>query len=75
MQDYKVSSVIGSDGTIYIGSNDHKLYAINHDGTLKWTYAAGGGVSAYLIILNCTSLDVIIITDLLLLFHFVCVHT
>ena len=24
--------VIGSDGTIYIGSNDYKLYAINADG-------------------------------------------
>jgi parallel beta-helix repeat protein len=30
--------VIGSDGTIYIGSSDNKLYALNVDGTVKWTY-------------------------------------
>lgn len=27
-----------------MGSEDHKLYAINPDGTLKWTYSTGGGV-------------------------------
>jgi outer membrane protein assembly factor BamB len=30
------SPTIDSDGTIYIGSNDKKLYAINPDGTEKW---------------------------------------
>ncbi len=35
------SPSIGSDGTIYIGSGDGKLYAINPDGTLKWNYAIG----------------------------------
>ena len=33
-----VSPAIGSDGTIYFGSNDKNLYALNPDGTLKWTY-------------------------------------
>jgi outer membrane protein assembly factor BamB len=43
---------IGADGTVYIGGGyvpvtsdvDGKLYAINHDGTLKWIYQAGGPV-------------------------------
>jgi len=32
------SPAIGSDGTIYVGSNDGYLYAINPDGTLKWKF-------------------------------------
>ncbi len=35
------SPAIGSDGTIYIGSNDKNVYAINPDGTLKWKYTTG----------------------------------
>jgi glucose dehydrogenase len=35
------SPVIGSDGTIYVGSSDHKLYAVNPDGTKKWEFATG----------------------------------
>ncbi len=35
------SPVIGSDGTIYIGSEDKKLYAIKPDGTQKWSYTTG----------------------------------
>ena len=35
------SPAIGADGTIYVGSDDTKLYAINPDGTLKWSYATG----------------------------------
>lgn len=27
---------IGADGTVYVGSNDDKLYAFNPDGSLKW---------------------------------------
>ena len=38
------SPVIGSDGTVYEGSYDGKLYAINPDGTLKWSYASGGRI-------------------------------
>jgi len=32
-------SAIGSDGTVYIGSRDKKVYAINPDGTKKWEFA------------------------------------
>lgn len=35
------SPTIAPDGTIYIGSHDNKLYAINPDGTLKWKFNAG----------------------------------
>src|SRR6185369_11020223 len=36
------SPAIASDGTIYIGSNDQRLYAINPDGTKKWAFQTGG---------------------------------
>jgi outer membrane protein assembly factor BamB len=36
--------VIGADGTIYVGSDDNKLYAIRADGTLKWSYTTGSAV-------------------------------
>ncbi|WP_321506270.1 PKD domain-containing protein [uncultured Methanoregula sp.] len=32
---------IGADGTIYTGSNDKKFYALNPDGTAKWSYTTG----------------------------------
>ena len=35
---------IGSDGTIYVGSNDNNLYAINPNGSLKWAFKTGGEV-------------------------------
>jgi outer membrane protein assembly factor BamB len=35
---------IGADGTIYVGSLDNKLYAINPDGSLKWSYTTGHDV-------------------------------
>ncbi len=35
------SPAIGSDGTIYVGSDDNKLYAINPDGTEKWNFTTG----------------------------------
>ena len=38
------SPAIGSDGTIYIGSDDGGLYAINTDGTLKWRFSAGSQI-------------------------------
>jgi len=31
--------VIGADGTVYVGSDDYNLYALNPDGTLKWKLA------------------------------------
>ena len=40
------SPVIGSDGTIYVGSSDCKLYALNADGSVKWTYTTGGSVNS-----------------------------
>jgi outer membrane protein assembly factor BamB len=36
------SAAIGSDGTIYIGSADGNLYAVNPDGSHKWEFANGG---------------------------------
>jgi PKD repeat protein len=38
------SAVIGSDGTIYVGSYDKNLYALNSDGSLKWSYTTGGDI-------------------------------
>jgi hypothetical protein len=32
------SPAVGADGTIYMGSDDNRLYALNPDGTLKWFY-------------------------------------
>ena len=38
------SPAIGTDGTIYVGSQDDYLYAVNFDGSLKWRFYAGGVV-------------------------------
>jgi outer membrane protein assembly factor BamB len=38
------SPVVGSDGTIYVGSWNDKLYAINPDGTCKWSKEMYGSV-------------------------------
>jgi|GEM_PF-3504048 len=38
------SAAIGADGTIYVGSWDNHLYAINPDGTLGWRYETGNRV-------------------------------
>ena len=35
---------IASDGTIYIGSEDRYIYALNPNGTLKWRYRTGDRV-------------------------------
>ncbi len=40
------SPAIGSNGTIYVGSWDDNLYAINPDGTLKWSYAIGSNIDS-----------------------------
>ncbi|MEW6620109.1 MAG: PQQ-binding-like beta-propeller repeat protein [bacterium] len=40
------SPAIGVDGTIYVGSHDHKLYAINPDGTKKWEFATESHVGS-----------------------------
>src|SRR6478672_5616067 len=36
------SPAIAPDGTIYVGSNDHRLYALKPDGTKKWEFRTGG---------------------------------
>lgn len=44
--DIKPSSpAIADDGTIYIGSYDNKIYALNPDGTLKWSYTTGARIN------------------------------
>jgi len=40
------SPAIAQDGTIYVGSCDHYLYAINPDGSLKWKFKTGNWVSS-----------------------------
>ncbi len=40
------SPAIGSDSTIYIGSWDNKLYAINPDGSKKWEFLTGSHVAS-----------------------------
>jgi outer membrane protein assembly factor BamB len=40
------SPAIGSDGTIYFGSDDKKLYALFPNGTKKWEYSAGNDVTS-----------------------------
>jgi outer membrane protein assembly factor BamB len=37
------SPAVGADGTIYVGSADDNLYAVNpSDGTQKWAFTTGG---------------------------------
>ena len=39
------SPAIGSDGTVYVGSNDHKVYALDGStGKKKWEFVTGGDV-------------------------------
>jgi outer membrane protein assembly factor BamB len=33
------SPTIGADGTIYVGSTDGKVYALNPDGSQRWSFA------------------------------------
>jgi len=40
------SPAIGQDGTIYVGSDDGNLYAINPNGTLKWKFKTKSVVSS-----------------------------
>jgi outer membrane protein assembly factor BamB len=40
------SPAVSCDGTIYVGSDDGFLYAVNPDGTLKWKYETGGSIVA-----------------------------
>ena len=38
------SPAVASDGTIYVGGMDGRLYAIDRDGSLKWTFKASDRV-------------------------------
>ena len=40
------SPAIGSDGTIYFGSKDKKLYAVTKEGKLKWSFETEGEVES-----------------------------
>ena len=40
------SPAIGADGTIYVGSDDNRLYAISRHGSLKWSFLTGGPVES-----------------------------
>jgi outer membrane protein assembly factor BamB len=40
------SPVIDENGTIYVGSDDHYLYAISPDGSLKWKYLTADEIVA-----------------------------
>lgn len=40
------SPAIDVEGTVYIGSSDGKLYAINADGTLKWSFQTKGAIES-----------------------------
>ncbi len=35
------SPIVGTDGTVYVGSLDGQFVALNPDGSLKWRYSAG----------------------------------
>ena len=42
----RTAPAIGSDGTIYVGSLDHKIYAISADGSQQWVWATAGEVNS-----------------------------
>jgi outer membrane protein assembly factor BamB len=40
------SPVVGDDGTVYFGSRNSHVYAINPDGSEQWRFKTGGGIDA-----------------------------
>ena len=46
IESFDVSPVIDEKGDVYFGSEDGYVYALNVDGSLKWNYATGDGVTA-----------------------------
>jgi len=44
---YGGGAVVGSDGTIYQGARDKKVYAINPNGTQKWAFTGVGNFDAF----------------------------
>lgn len=43
-QGLQSSPAIGTDGTIYFGSDGGILFALNRDGSIKWEYKTGGSI-------------------------------
>ncbi len=43
----KSSPAVGLDGTVYIGSENGRLYAIKHDGTMRWEFQTETGVTCF----------------------------
>ncbi|MGR3295300.1 MAG: outer membrane protein assembly factor BamB family protein, partial [Candidatus Bathyanammoxibius sp.] len=40
------SPVVDSEGTVYVGSWDKKLYAVDSGGKLKWSYETGASIAS-----------------------------
>ena len=40
------SPAVGSDGTVYVGSEDANLYAVSSRGSLQWSFATDGELSS-----------------------------
>ena len=38
------SAAVDKDGTVYVGSYDNKIYAINPDGTERWEFVTDGAI-------------------------------
>ena len=43
-EDVSSSPVIGSDGRVYVGSYDNRIYCLNPTGSLLWSYLTGDSV-------------------------------
>jgi hypothetical protein len=43
-EDVSSSSAIGSDGRVYVGSYDNRIYCLNPTGSLLWSYRTGDDV-------------------------------
>ncbi|MFC1537662.1 PQQ-binding-like beta-propeller repeat protein, partial [Gemmatimonadota bacterium] len=43
---WPMAPAIGADGTIYFGSKDDYLYALNPEGSLRWKYQTGSDVNS-----------------------------
>ncbi len=37
--------IVDAQGTVYFGSVDHKVYAVDKNGSLKWSYETGGAIT------------------------------
>ena len=46
INDINSSPAVGDDSSVYFGVTDNHVYALNSDGTLRWTYDTGGPVDS-----------------------------